>query len=195
MSEEVFQDIDASDSFPIASKHTRMLSGSEVFVLHDTFGFPKELTEEIALEHGLGIDEEQFWREVETHQQRARAAHVSTGGMEIKADGELPAPEGEAVVSTRTLQFVGYRTLQHDSTVVDLVVDGESVERATKGQDVGVVLEKTPFYAEAGGQIGDAGTITGPNGAFSVKDTKSPVADLSYNGARCLMDSSLWVTR
>ena len=174
---EVVADINASDSLPIDSKHTRMLSGNEVFVLHDTFGFPKELTEEIALEHGLEIDEEQFMSEVETHQQRSRAAHVSTGGMEIQADVELPAVETEAVVSTRTLQFVGYRTLQHDSAVVDLVVDGESVERATKGQEVWVVLKETPFYAEAGGQIGDAGTITGPNGAFSVKDTKSPVAE------------------
>ena len=69
-------------------------------------------------------------------------------------------------------------TLQHDSAVVSLVVDGEPVVRATKGQKVGVVLEKTPFYAEAGGQIGDAGTITGPNGFVRVKDTQSPVAGL-----------------
>ncbi len=82
---EVVADINASDSLPIDSKHTRMLSGNEVFVLHDTFGFPKELTEEIALEHGLEIDEEQFWREVETQQQRARAA----GRKKIRADGEL----------------------------------------------------------------------------------------------------------
>ena len=170
VSKEVIQDIKASNSFPIASKHTRMLSGSEVFVLHDTFGFPKELTEEIARESHLGIDEEQFRMEVETHRQRARDAQVATGGMEIQSDYEgLNAEE---------VEFVGYRTLQHDSVIVALVVDGEPVVRATKGQKVGVILEKTPFYAEAGGQVGDAGTITGPNGFFSVKDTKSPVAGL-----------------
>ncbi len=170
---EVVADINAADSLPIDSKHTRMLSGNEVFVLHDTFGFPKELTEEIALEHGLEIDEEQFWREVETQQQRARAA----GRKKIQAHSKVLPVEAEADVSTRTLQFVGYRTLQHDSVVVAFYVRGESVGRVTKGQKVGVVLKETPFYAEAGGQIGDAGTITGPNGAFSVKDTKSPVAE------------------
>ena len=170
VSKEVIQDIEASNSFPIASKHTRMLSGIEVFVLHDTFGFPKELTEEIARESHLGIDEEQFRMEVETHRQRTRDAQVATGGMEIQSDYEgLNAEE---------VEFVGYRTLQHDSVIVALVVDGEPVVRATKGQKVGVVLEKTPFYAEAGGQIGDAGTITGPNGFVRVKDTQSPVAGL-----------------
>ena len=86
--QEAWADIEKATEFPAESRLTRMLTGREVFVLHDTFGFPRELTEEIARERGLGVDEEGSNRKLEAHRARARAAHVSTGGMEIQSQYE-----------------------------------------------------------------------------------------------------------
>ena len=115
------------------------------------FGFPKELTEEIARERGLEVDEEGFQREVEEHRARAREAHVSTGGMEIQARFEELASE--------SVEFVGYGGLVSGSELTALLVEGEQVGHAAKGDEVEVVLRKTPFYAEGGGQVGDVGSI------------------------------------
>ena len=104
--QEARGDIEKATEFPAESRLTRMLTGREVFVLHDTFGFPRELTEEIARERGLGVDEEGFQQEAEAHRARARAAHVSTGGMEIQrrlelVGGTFPGMEGEAKLGKR----------------------------------------------------------------------------------------------
>ena len=168
--EEAKAAVEGAASFPIESRLTEMLTGREVFVLHDTFGFPRELTEEIARERGLGVDEEGFQREAEAHRERARAAHVSTGGMEIQARFEE--------LDSESVEFVGYGALERGSEVTALLVGGEQVGRASHGQEVEVVLRETPFYAEGGGQVGDAGSITGPNGVITVKDTQNPTAGL-----------------
>ncbi len=162
--------LDKAESLPTKSRLTEILTGREVFVLHDTFGFPRELTEEIARERGLGVDEEGYESEAEAHRERARAAHVSTGGMEIQARFEELASE--------SVEFVGYGALKQASVVVALLVRGEQVGHATKDQEVEVVLRKTPFYAEGGGQVGDVGNIVGPNGVIAVADTQNPTAGL-----------------
>ena len=162
--------LDKAEALPVKSRLTEMLTGREVFVLHDTFGFPKELTEEIARERGLGVDEEGFEREVEEHRARAREAHVSTGGMEIQGHYEELASE--------PVEFVGYGALERGTEVTALLVGGEQVGYATKGDDVEVVLRETPFYAEGGGQVGDVGVIVGPNGVVEVSDTQNPMAGL-----------------
>ena len=162
------------------------VSGEETFVLYDTYGFPPELTAEIAREHGMSVDMEGFEAEMEAQRERARAAHAFTGAMEM-----LPAYEGLGVGG---VEFVGYERLAQDSVVAALLVDPSAstgqapsagsdqahapVGHATKGQHVEMVLQETPFYSEAGGQVGDAGEITGPNGRIRVEDTQSPVAGL-----------------
>ena len=142
----------------------------EAFTLYDTYGFPPELTAEIAREHGLDVDMEGFEREMEAQRQRGRAAHAFSGAMEM-----LPTYENLGV---DRVQFVGYQSLHQASLVTALLVDDAPLGHATQGQKVEVVLAESPFYAEGGGQVGDAGTILGPNGRVRVEDTQAPVAGL-----------------
>ena len=146
------------------------IPGDITFSLYDTYGFPPELTAEIAWEHGLTVDMEGFQREMDAQRERARAAQSFTGAMEM-----LPTCEALGVGD---VDFVGYERLAHESVVAAILVDGAPVGHATKGQRVEVVLNQTPFYAESGGQVGDAGVIAGPNGRVQVEDTQSPVAGL-----------------
>ena len=147
-----------------------LIPGDTTFTLWDTYGFPPELTAEIALERGLSADMEGFQREMEAQRERARAAHAFTGSMEM-----LPTYEGLGVSS---VDFVGYERMGQESVVAALLVQDAPVGNASKGQRVEVVLGETPFYAEGGGQVGDAGVITGPNGRVRVEDTQGPVAGL-----------------
>ena len=148
----------------------QVVSGQEIFRLWDTYGFPPELTAEIAREHDLSVDMEGFEQEMEAQRQRARAAHSFTGAMEM-----LPTYENLGVGD---IEFVGYESLAQGSVVTVLLVDDAPVGHATKGQQVEVVLRETPFYSEGGGQVGDAGVITGPNGRVRVEDTQAPIAGL-----------------
>ena len=159
------------------------IPGSSAYVLYDTYGFPPELTAEIAREHGLEVDMEGFEREMQAQREQSRAAQAFTGDMEM-----VTAYEGLGAGRTH---FVGYDGLRQDTTVTAILVgpstssgraDGagsepaEAAGHAVQGQRVEVVLADTPFYAEGGGQLGDQGTITGPNGVVAVEDTQSPVA-------------------
>jgi len=154
-----------------------VITGKQAFTLHDTYGFPPELTAEIAREHGLEVDMEGFETEMQAQRERARAAHAFTGGMEV-----LTTYENLGMGQT---EFVGYDNLHQDTVVVGILVDqtggsgqARAVGHATQGHQVEIVLQSTPFYAEGGGQVGDQGTITGPNGLVRVEDTRSPVAGL-----------------
>ena len=144
--------------------------GSDTFTLYDTYGFPPELTAEIAREHGMSVDMEGFEQEMEAQRERARAAHAFTGAMEM-----LPVYENLGV---GVVEFVGYRHLAQESVVTALLVEDTPIGHATQGQRVEVVLMGTPFYPEGGGQVGDAGVITGPNGRVRVEDSQSPIAGL-----------------
>jgi alanyl-tRNA synthetase len=146
------------------------ISGLQVFTLHDTYGFPPELTAEIAREHGLEVDLEGFEQEMEAQRQRARAAQAFTGAMEV-----LTTYENLGVGHTH---FMGYQELRQDTVLVGILVDNQPVGHAAQGQQVELVLQETPFYAEGGGQLGDHGEIAGPNGLARVEDTQSPVAGL-----------------
>ena len=147
------------------------VSGQETFNLYDTYGFPPELTAEIAREHGLEVDMGGFEREMEAQRQQSRAVQSFTGSMEM-----LTAYENLGVGRS---EFTGYGGLiQQESMIAALLVDGVSVGHATQGQLVEVVLARSPFYAEGGGQLGDQGRIRGPNGVVTVEDTHSPVARL-----------------
>jgi alanyl-tRNA synthetase len=136
------------------------VSGSDAFRLHDTFGFPLELTRELAAERGMQVDEEGFRAEMAL--QRERSRRVATHQWAVAKD--LPKSE-----------FTGYRELVTETKVVALRRDGAPIERASEGDAVEVFLERTPFYAESGGQIGDTGTITTPSGRVRVEDTQKPL--------------------
>ena len=141
-----------------------------IFDLYDTYGFPPELTAEIAREHELSVDIEGFQQEMEAQRERGRAAHAFSGGMEVLTTYEN--------LGVDKVNFIGYEQLARDSVVTALLMDNAPVGHAAKGQSVEVVLRETPFYAEGGGQVGDAGVITGPNSRVRVEDTQSPVAGL-----------------
>ena len=147
------------------------IPGGIAFVLYDTYGFPPELVDEIGRrEYGLSVDMDGFNAEMDAKRVRDRAGRQVTGGMEI-----VTAYENLGAGST---PFTGYDRTAVDSRIVGILHDGEAVGHATRGQHVEIVLAETCFYAEGGGQVGDRGVITGPNGHLRVEDTQSPVAGL-----------------
>ena len=146
------------------------ISGRDTFVLYDTYGFPPELTAEIAREHGLDVDLDGFEAEMERQREQSRAGQHFEGNMEM-----LTAYENLGAGRT---EFTGHTLVHQESVVAALLVDGASSGHATQGQQAEVVISRTPFYAEGGGQLGDQGYIRGPNGLFRVEDTQSPVAGL-----------------
>lgn len=148
----------------------KTVSASEAFLLYDTYGFPPELTAEMAREQGLGVDTEGFEREMESQREQSRSSQGFSGAMEM-----LTAYENLGIEATH---FVGYRQLERETQVAALLVDNVAAGHATQGQSVEVLLEDTPFYAENGGQVGDQGVLAGPNGSVRVEDTQSPVAGL-----------------
>ena len=149
---------------------TGTISGRETFVLYDTYGFPPELTAEIAREHGLDVDLDGFEAEMERQREQSRAGQQFDGSMEM-----LTAYENLGAGRT---EFTGHGLTDQESVVAALLVDGASSGHATQGQQAEVVISRTPFYAEGGGQLGDQGYIHGPNGLFRVEDTQSPIAGL-----------------
>ncbi|MDH4306874.1 MAG: alanine--tRNA ligase [Acidimicrobiia bacterium] len=145
------------------------LSGSVAFKLHDTFGFPIELTKEIASERGFEVDEPGF--EAAMDEQRQRAKKNWKGGDEA-ARGEFYRAVLDDVGLT---EFVGYESELGIGRVLAIVVDGDLVDVAEHGQDVEIFLDRTPFYAESGGQVGDTGSITTATGAMAVHDVQHAV--------------------
>ncbi len=144
----------------IAGLDGKVIPGATVFKLYDTFGFPRDLTADFAREHGLSLDGEGFEREMAKQRQRARAASRFGGGQET--DLTL---EGET-------DFTGYDQLAGEASVVALYRDGEPLGSLTVGEQGLVVLDRTPFYAESGGQVGDRGWISAAQVRASVLDTR-----------------------
>ncbi|WP_079479573.1 alanine--tRNA ligase [Halobacillus salinus] len=132
-------------------KGSNVFPGTEVFRLYDTYGFPKELTEEYIADAGFTIDEEGFRLEMEKQRERARNARQKTDSMQIQ-DGVL----GDVHVES---EFVGYDNLQATSTIVELIKGKDFSEQAEEGDTVYLFLDQTPFYAESGGQIADKGFL------------------------------------
>ena len=146
------------------------ISGRDTFVLYDTYGFPPELTAEIAREHGLDVDMDGFEAEMERQREQSRSGQQFGGSMEM-----LTAYENLGAGRT---EFTGHGLTDQESVVAAMLVHGASSGHAAQGQAAEVVISHTPFYAEGGGQLGDQGYIRGPNGLFRVEDTQSPIAGL-----------------
>jgi alanyl-tRNA synthetase len=167
---KVLMDYAASEDWVKAEELVTTVTGAEAFFLHDTYGFPVEVTAEIAREHNLEVDMEGFQHEMEEQQKRSRAAGgFGTGLDAVRVYQEL------GVAGTR---FLGYETTSAPTVVVALLVSGVSSDKADEGQQVEVLLRETPFYAEGGGQAGDTGFIEAPGWFVQVEDTQSPISGL-----------------
>jgi len=151
------------------------IPGAEVFRLYDTYGFPVELVSEVAAEQGLNVDQDGFERAMAEQRSRARDAQTFGLAKERGFYRSLDLPRTE---------FVGYETMEASSEIVHLAKDGSSVREASEGDEVAVVLRHTPFYSEAGGQVGDTGVITRDGAEVSVQDTRSPLPGLSVHYGR-----------
>lgn len=151
------------------ASNENILKGEKVFKLYDTYGFPIELTEEILEEKGMKVDHEAFKKEMEEQRQRARNARGESSYM---GSDESPINKIEASINT---EFVGYSNVEVDSKILVLANDNDFVDELSNGGKGYIVTEKTPFYAEMGGQVGDKGIIKTASGEAYVYDTKKNV--------------------
>lgn len=149
----------------IEKDNVKTLSGDDAFKLYDTYGFPLDLTSEILAERGISVDGEGFDKLMNEQRERARAARASQGA------GDLTDTKDEDTPAT---EFVGYEKLECESKVAAIIASGERTGFAENGE-ISVILDRTPFYAESGGQVGDCGVITSEGAVVRVNDCrKSP---------------------
>jgi alanyl-tRNA synthetase len=158
------QDTRLAEAFRENAQQAQIL-GREAFILYDTYGFPLELTQEIAEEQGLTVDIKGFEEEMEKQRQRSQEAHET---IDLMAVGSLE----ELASGAATTEFLGYTLPSTTAQVAVLIADGKQVESAEAGAKVQVVLDQTPFYAESGGQIGDRGYLTGEDVLVRIEDVK-----------------------
>ncbi len=149
----------------LRSQGSDTIPGQFVFKLYDTYGFPVDIVQDVAKEQGLQIDRQGFERAMAEQRERSQKAHKDTT-ME-----SLPQIYADLLKQGKGSGFVGYETTRHSSKVLALVEKGEAFETVSKGWSGELVVEETPFYAEAGGQVGDQGTVEGPAGKAEVTDT------------------------
>ena len=152
------------------------LSGDDAFKLYDTYGFPLDLTKDILAENNMTLDEERFNELMLEQREKARKGRKAADAESWKSDGiafdNIPATE-----------FVGYSEATVEATVLDIVVGGEHVPAASENESAVIVLDKTPFYAESGGQVGDSGKISG-NAEITVADTKKTQSGIFTHNAK-----------
>lgn len=155
------------------------LPGEVAFHLHDTLGFPLELTRELSREEGLSLDEEGFHALMEEQRERARAARVEAGYA-----SQVREIYGEVLDNYGETLFTGYETLTDKARLVAVVREGRAAAEASEGEEVEFFLDRTPFYGEKGGQVGDRGTIRSPSGEAEVLDTYHPAQSLTSHRVR-----------
>lgn len=161
----------------IKQEGRKEISGEEAFTLYDTYGFPLDLTEDIAEEEGLTVDKEGFNNAMEKQRERARSAQKDVHAWDLALTvseqlGELPPS-----------QFVGYDTFVAESTIQGIIVEGKRVQEAREGEQVFIIIDKTPLYPEGGGQVADIGMISGISGVVTVeKVTKLPDGKIVHYG-------------
>jgi alanyl-tRNA synthetase len=159
----------------LIAKSTGTISGEDAFVLYDTYGFPLELTQEVAAEKGLTVDTAGFEAEMEKQRSRSREAHET---IDLTVQGTLDT----LAEDLHETEFLGYTTVASRSTVRLLLSGGQPIETAAAGTEVQIVLDQTPFYAESGGQIGDKGYLTGTDTVIRVEDVKKDGAFFVHFG-------------
>jgi alanyl-tRNA synthetase len=176
--------------FDIASSATKkgkskVLAGDEVFKLHDTYGFPFDLTLEMAREEGLTVDEDGFRRLMKEQRERAKADAKSkkSGHADVSVYRSIADKNGKS-------EFVGYTQNRSEAKITGVLVNGVGVNSASENDEIEVTLNRTPFYAEGGGQLADGGLITLENGSvIEIDDVQNPVPGLSVHRGRVIRGS------
>lgn len=167
------------DEILVGAKSSKKITGMQAFTLYDTFGYPLELTQEITAREGFEVDLDGFTREMEAQRERGRAA----AKFEIDAD----RTEHYTTLAKQTdSRFVGYDRTTHETTIAGIIGGSGVQDSAEAGEDVEIVLVETPFYPEGGGQAGDAGEISGPNGRVAIDDTQAPAEGLIVHRGRVI---------
>jgi alanyl-tRNA synthetase len=169
-------------SAALKKSKSSVLPGEDVFKLHDTYGFPFDLTLEMAREEGLSVDEEGFRRLMKEQKDRAKADAKSkkSGHTDVSVYRSIADKNGKT-------EFLGYTNISSESKLTGILVDGVGVSSAVEGDDVEIILNRTPFYAEGGGQLADGGRITLSSGAvIEIDDVQSPVPGVSVHRGRVL---------
>jgi alanyl-tRNA synthetase len=169
-------------SAALKKSKSSVLSGEDVFKLHDTYGFPFDLTLEMAREEGLSVDEDGFRRLMKEQKDRAKADAKSkkSGHTDVSVYRSIADKSGKT-------EFLGYTNISSESKLTGILVDGVGVSSAAEGDDVEIILNRTPFYAEGGGQLADGGRITLSSGAvIEIDDVQSPVPGVSVHRGRVL---------
>ncbi len=163
----------------------KVLSGDAAFKLHDTYGFPIDLTLEMATEQGLEVDADGFRRLMKEQKDRAKA------DSKAKKSGHTDLTEYRKIADESGLsEFIGYASTESEAKVRGLLVDGKSSMSASEGDEIEIVLDRTPFYAEGGGQLADGGLITLANGTkIQIDDVQAPVPSLSIHRGRVIVGS------
>lgn len=159
---------------------SNVISGEDLFKLHDTFGFPLDLVIDIAQEEGFSLDMEGYEREMQKQRERARSSWMASLSQVPEVYHRIREKYGPT-------RFVGYDSYESESNVLALVVNGNEVDKAEEGTEFELVLDTTPFYGESGGQVGDTGYIEGVNSLIQVVDTKKYLGDLIVH--KCYMKS------
>ncbi len=154
----------------IAALKGKVIPGDVVFRLYDTYGFPVDLTADIARERGLTIDEKGFESQMSVQRGRARAA------------SKFGAAENASIQTDVCSEFSGYKGTEGQSKIVAIFKDGKAVNNLNAGDEAIVVLQSTPFYAESGGQVGDTGVLEAAGGTFRVSDTQKSGAAILHSG-------------
>jgi alanyl-tRNA synthetase len=169
-------------SAALKKSNSSVLPGEDVFKLHDTYGFPFDLTLEMAREEGLSVDEDGFRRLMKEQKDRAKADAKSkkSGHTDVSVYRSIADKSGKT-------EFLGYTNISSESKLTGILVDGVGVSSAAEGDDVEIILNRTPFYAEGGGQLADGGRITLSSGAvIEIDDVQSPVPGVSVHRGRVL---------
>ena len=169
-------------SAALKKSKSSVLPGEDVFKLHDTYGFPFDLTLEMAREEGLSVDEDGFRRLMKEQKDRAKADAKSkkSGHTDVSVYRSIADKNGKT-------EFLGYANVSSESKLTGILVDGVGVASAVEGDDVEIILNRTPFYAEGGGQLADGGRITLSNGSvIEIDDVQSPVPGVSVHRGRVL---------
>jgi alanyl-tRNA synthetase len=169
-------------SAALKKSKSSVLPGEDVFKLHDTYGFPFDLTLEMAREEGLSVDEDGFRRLMKEQKDRAKADAKSkkSGHTDVSVYRSIADKNGKT-------EFLGYSNISSESKLTGILVDGVGVSSAVEGDDVEIILNRTPFYAEGGGQLADGGRIILSSGAvIEIDDVQSPVPGVSVHRGRVL---------
>jgi alanyl-tRNA synthetase len=163
----------------LESEGHKQVPGEDLFKLHDTFGFPLDLATDIAEDRGYTADKDGFESAMSGQREKARSAWTGSG------DESLSPVYQQIRDASGETDFLGYETIDADAVIVGIVQGGRSVDLLKEGEEGEIILDRTPFYSESGGQVGDTGVLDGVNGVAHVSNTKSPLKKLPVHYAVC----------